>query len=50
MIKYTLDQAAEMVGISRKTLEDYYYCLKKAEKISKQFNLKCSWYKLIYEL
>ncbi|CAD8148610.1 unnamed protein product [Paramecium octaurelia] len=33
MIKYTLDQAADIVGISRKTLEDYYYCLKKAEKI-----------------
>ncbi|CAD8068562.1 unnamed protein product [Paramecium sonneborni] len=33
MIKFTLDQAAEIVGVSRKTLEDYYYCLKKAEKI-----------------
>ncbi|CAK73745.1 unnamed protein product (macronuclear) [Paramecium tetraurelia] len=42
MIKYTLDQAAEIVGVSRKTLEDYYYCLKKAEKISKQFNLESS--------
>lgn len=34
LVKYTLDQAAEIVGVSRKTLEDYYYCLKKAQKIS----------------
>lgn len=29
----TLDKAAEIVGVPRKTLEDYYYQLKRAESI-----------------
>ena len=32
-IKCTLDKAAEIVGVPRKTLEDYYYQLKKAETL-----------------
>ncbi|KAM3132305.1 hypothetical protein pb186bvf_015635 [Paramecium bursaria] len=33
IVKFTLDQAAEQVGVPRKTLEDYYYQLKRAEKL-----------------
>ena len=29
----TLSEAADTVGIPRKTLEDYYYTLKKAEQL-----------------
>ncbi|CAD8188759.1 unnamed protein product [Paramecium pentaurelia] len=32
-VRITLDQAAELVGCPRKTLEDYYYLLRKAETL-----------------
>ncbi|CAD8070850.1 unnamed protein product [Paramecium sonneborni] len=32
-VRITLDQAAELVGCPRKTLEDYYYLLRKAENL-----------------
>ncbi|CAK61407.1 unnamed protein product (macronuclear) [Paramecium tetraurelia] len=32
-VRITLDQAAELVGCPRKTLEDYYYLLKKAQNL-----------------
>ena len=37
----TLDQAAEIVGVPRKTLENYYYLLKKAETLS-NYSLLCT--------
>ncbi|CAK76249.1 unnamed protein product (macronuclear) [Paramecium tetraurelia] len=39
-LKITLDKAAEIVGIPRKTLEDYYYQLKKAETLVDLQNFK----------
>ncbi|CAD8155833.1 unnamed protein product [Paramecium octaurelia] len=39
-LKITLDKAAEIVGIPRKTLEDYYYQLKKAEILVDLQNFK----------
>ena len=33
LIKLTLDECADRVGISRKSLEDYYYFFKKAKKL-----------------
>lgn len=32
--RLTLDQAAELVGVPRKTLEDYHYQLKRASEVS----------------
>ncbi|CAD8055362.1 unnamed protein product [Paramecium primaurelia] len=39
-LKLTLDKAAEIVGVPRKTLEDYYYQLKKAETLVDLQNFK----------
>lgn len=33
LIKYNLNQAADVVGVPKKTLEDYYYLLRNASKI-----------------
>ena len=35
--KYTLDQAANIIGISRKTLDDYYLQLRRAEELGFNF-------------
>ncbi|CAD8167949.1 unnamed protein product [Paramecium pentaurelia] len=39
-LKLTLDKAAEIVGVPRKTLEDYYYQLKRAETLVDLQNFK----------
>ena len=36
--KVTLDKAANLIGISRKTLDDYFNILRKAEGLGFDFN------------